>query len=86
MTNIVTDQIRLNIQYLQSRRLPQLNFITIGINEPAEFAIVVGNWFTHYLAVTRLNLNQRLIQVINDKVEHKAVVGGLKIFNRKSVV
>src|SRR6185503_5098371 len=60
--------------------LPNLNFISIGIHEPAEGTIFHLFNFTNDWRAALLYLFERFFQVIHYQIEHEAFFRWIKIF------
>src|SRR6266496_1853692 len=61
------------------RRLPQLDFVTVGIDKPAETAVFVLLDFADDLRAAEVYLAERAVEIVDDQVEHELARGGSEV-------
>ena len=52
------------------RAAPELDFVAVGVDEPAEFVVVVGLRLAGQLGAASLGLAQGFVQVVDNEVEY----------------
>src|SRR5574340_293931 len=57
------------------RRLPELDLVAVGIDEPAEAAVFVVFHLADHLTAAGMHLSARAIEIVHYEIEHE-VAGG----------
>src|SRR5574340_918381 len=57
------------------RRLPELDLVAVGIDEPAEAAVFVLFHLADHLTAAEMHLSERAIEIVHYEIEHE-VAGG----------
>src|ERR1700674_4359635 len=63
------------------RRLPQLYLVAVGIEKPAKAAVLVLLDFADHPPSSQGHLSQRLIEIVDDQVEHEVMIRRRKIIS-----
>src|SRR5947209_2338479 len=64
----------------RSRWLPELDLVTVRIDEPTEAAVFVLFDLAYHLSAAEMNLTERAVEIIDDEIEHEFA------FRRREVI